>query len=132
MHTAAAYTTQSHPFHTPYFATPCSHPRSNSVHTPQVGPSLCLAARIGPMHTAAAYTNLTSLLLEKRESLLGKSIALFSYGSGAASTLYRLQVLTIKQPTPHLDFVPAAGADSKTIGSSEPNSFTLYRLHVSQ
>lgn len=44
------------------------------------------------MHTAAAYTNLTSLLLEKREALVGKSIALFSYGSGAASTMYCLKV----------------------------------------
>jgi len=57
----------------------------------KVGPSLCLATRIGPMHTAAAYTNLTSLLLEKRQSLVGKSILLFSYGSGAASTMYRLK-----------------------------------------
>jgi hypothetical protein len=67
-------------------------------HGPQVGPSLCLASRIGPMHTAAAYTNLTSLLLEKREALIGKSIAVFSYGSGAASTMYRLQVRSRGKP----------------------------------
>jgi len=61
----------------------------------KVAPSLCLATRIGPMHTAAAYTNLTSLLLEKREALVGKSIALFSYGSGAASTMYCLKVRSL-------------------------------------
>ncbi len=58
----------------------------------KVAPSLRLATRIGPQHTAATYTNLTSLLIHKGESLLGKTINVYSYGSGAASTMYRLKV----------------------------------------
>ena len=49
-----------------------------------VAPSLVLAARIGPCHTAATYVNLASLLLHDPPKL-GASIGIFSYGSGAAS-----------------------------------------------
>ena len=48
-----------------------------------VAPSLVLAARIGPCHTAATYVNLASLLLHDPPKL-GASIGIFSYGSGAA------------------------------------------------
>jgi hypothetical protein len=62
----------------------------------KVAPSLRLAARIGPQHTAATYTNLTSLLIHegtmKRNAIVGKTINVFSYGSGAASSMYRLRV----------------------------------------
>jgi 3-hydroxy-3-methylglutaryl CoA synthase len=56
-----------------------------------VAPSLRLAARIGPCHTAATYVNLASLLLHDAPKL-GASIGVFSYGSGAASTMFRLRV----------------------------------------
>ena len=55
------------------------------------GRSLVLAARIGPMHTAATYVNLTSLLLHASPEV-GAKIGVFSYGSGAASSMYRLRV----------------------------------------
>jgi 3-hydroxy-3-methylglutaryl CoA synthase len=57
----------------------------------QVAPSLVLAARIGPMHTAATYVNLASLLLHDPPKL-GASIGIFSYGSGAASSIFKLRV----------------------------------------
>ena len=62
----------------------------------KVAPSLRLATRIGPQHTVATYTNLTSLLIHegkmKRNGIVGKTINVFSYGSGAASSMYRLRV----------------------------------------
>eukprot|EP00964_Phaeocystis_antarctica_P013000 scaffold7124_cov74-Phaeocystis_antarctica.AAC.1 len=57
----------------------------------QVAPSLVLAARIGPMHTAATYVNLASLLLHDPPKR-GATIGVFSYGSGAAATMFALRV----------------------------------------
>lgn len=49
----------------------------------KVAPSLRLAARIGPQHTVATYTNLTSLMIHaKRNKLMANLISVFSYGSG--------------------------------------------------
>jgi len=60
----------------------------------KVAPGLRLATRIGPQHTVATYTNLTSLMIHRggKGKLLGKTINVFSYGSGAASTMFRLKV----------------------------------------
>ena len=40
----------------------------------KVAPSLRLATRIGPMHTAATYVNLTSLLIHENQNLIGKTV----------------------------------------------------------
>ena len=60
----------------------------------KVAPSLRLATRIGPQHTVATYTNITSLLIHKGAggALVGKTINVYSYGSGAAATMFRLHV----------------------------------------
>jgi len=59
----------------------------------KVAPSLRLATRIGPQHTAATYTNITSLCVhEGPKGLKGKTVNVFSYGSGAAATMFRLKV----------------------------------------
>ena len=50
-----------------------------------------LAQRIGPMHTAATYVNLCSLLLHVPPAA-GTRIGVFSFGSGAASSMYHLRV----------------------------------------
>ena len=55
-------------------------------------PSLVLASRIGPMHTVSTYTAITSLLIERKDVAVGTSWQVFSYGSGAASTIFRLKV----------------------------------------
>ena len=54
-------------------------------------PSLQLAQRIGPMHTSATYVNLCSLLLHASPAV-GARIGVFSYGSGAACSMYHLRV----------------------------------------
>ena len=60
----------------------------------KVAPSLMLATRIGPQHTVATYTNLTSLMIHKgaKGALIGKTINVYSYGSGAAATMFRFVV----------------------------------------
>ena len=59
----------------------------------KVAPSLRLATRIGPQHTVATYTNIPSLMITKgAANLVGKTINCYSYGSGAAATMFRLKV----------------------------------------
>lgn len=43
----------------------------------QVAPGLRLAKRIGPMHTAATYTNMLSMLIHVNKDLIGKARPLF-------------------------------------------------------
>jgi 3-hydroxy-3-methylglutaryl CoA synthase len=52
----------------------------------KVAPSLRLAARIGPMHTAALYANLASLCLEGVAA--GATVLCFSYGSGSVAAMF--------------------------------------------
>lgn len=56
-----------------------------------VEPSLRAAVRIGPMHTAAVYVNLYSLL-ESSSLNMGSRIGVFSFGSGAACTMYTMRL----------------------------------------
>ncbi|EFX64744.1 hypothetical protein DAPPUDRAFT_304262 [Daphnia pulex] len=56
-------------------------------------PSLMLASMVGNMYTPSLYGGLVSLLVNTTaESLLGKRIGMFSYGSGLASTMFSLHV----------------------------------------
>ncbi|KAF4533417.1 hypothetical protein B566_EDAN013281 [Ephemera danica] len=56
-------------------------------------PSLLLANQVGNMYTPSLYGGLVSLLISKRpEELLGSKVALFSYGSGLASSMYSLSI----------------------------------------
>lgn len=61
------------------------------LYNKKVAPSLRLATRIGPQHTVATYTNLTSLMIHAKGGLVGKTINVYSYGSGAAATMFRLK-----------------------------------------
>ena len=56
-----------------------------------VEPSLRAAVRIGPCHTAATYVNLCSLLVSQPPDV-GSKIGVFSFGSGAACTMFTLRV----------------------------------------
>ncbi|CAG9863500.1 unnamed protein product [Phyllotreta striolata] len=56
-------------------------------------PSLLVAAQVGNMYTASLYGGLISLLQSKTlQELTGNKIALFSYGSGLASSMYSITV----------------------------------------
>lgn len=58
----------------------------------KVWPSLSIATEVGPQHTAAVYTNLLSLLLKKGDALKSTSVTIFSYGSGAAASFFKVFV----------------------------------------
>lgn len=65
----------------------------NSVFEEKTKPSLLLANQIGNMYTPSLYSGLVSLLISKTvDELLGKTVALFSYGSGLASSLYTITI----------------------------------------
>lgn len=56
-------------------------------------PSLYIAKNVGNMYTPSLYGGLASYLISKSpEQLIGKKFALFSYGSGLASTMYSINI----------------------------------------
>jgi len=57
----------------------------------KANPACLLTKRIGSSYTASCYTNLYSLCSYIKEGLVGKSIVLYSYGSGSASGMYRIR-----------------------------------------
>ena len=72
--------------------------------------SLYVAARVGPMHTAAVYVNLFSLMQSGRVKA-GERIAMFSYGSGAASSLFSVRVVVPKVGGPSREEVLEANKE---------------------
>jgi len=57
-------------------------------------PSLMIATNVGNMYTPSLYGGLVSFIVshETAESLVGKRVALFSYGSGSASSFFSIKV----------------------------------------
>jgi len=67
-------------------------------------PSLMVSSRVGNMYTPSLYGCLISLLVNvKREDLIGRRIALFSYGSGCAASMFSVTVSSHEQSTPAFD-----------------------------
>ncbi|GAB2576254.1 hypothetical protein GCM10027066_19050 [Dyella jejuensis] len=64
-----------------------------------VQPGTVLTRQLGSVYTASLYVCLYSLLLEQYEEIVGKVIGLYSYGSGASASFYRLRVAR----TPQID-----------------------------
>lgn len=73
-------------------------------------PSLLVSSNIGNMYTASLYGGLVSYIVSKSlEELKGNKVALFSYGSGLASTFYSITIRDIpslKTLKDNLDYVP--------------------------
>lgn len=63
----------------------------------KVLPSLGLGLQLGNSYCGSLYAGLQSLVDSKRGDLLNKRVAMFSYGSGLAATLFSLRVN--KDPT---------------------------------
>ena len=56
-------------------------------------PSLKIATNVGNMYTPSVYGGLVSYMIsEPKEALAGNRIALFSYGSGMASSFYSVRI----------------------------------------
>ncbi|GBP17495.1 Hydroxymethylglutaryl-CoA synthase 1 [Eumeta japonica] len=66
---------------------------SQSLFEEKTKPSLHIARQVGNMYTASLYGGLVSYLISKSpDQLVGKKFALFSYGSGLASTMYSINI----------------------------------------
>lgn len=66
---------------------------TKSVFAQKTEPSLLLANQVGNMYTPSVYSGLVSLLIsDDTANLLGKSVGVFSYGSGLASSMYSIQI----------------------------------------
>lgn len=65
----------------------------NSVFEEKTKKSLLLANQVGNMYTPSVYSGLVSLLVSHTtDHLLGKTIGVFSYGSGLASSMYSISI----------------------------------------
>lgn len=65
----------------------------NEVFEAKTKPSLLLANQVGNMYTPSVYSGLVSYLISiDANDLAGKKVALFSYGSGLASSLYSVSL----------------------------------------
>jgi len=53
--------------------------------------SVHLLKIIGPCHTVSSFLNISSIIMSKWEKALGKICIVFTYGSGAASSMYQIR-----------------------------------------
>lgn len=68
--------------------------RSKGQFVQKTSPSLLIARQVGNMYTPSLYGGLVSLLISSDiDQLLGKRIALFSYGSGLASSMFSISII---------------------------------------
>ncbi|CAK1584731.1 unnamed protein product [Parnassius mnemosyne] len=66
---------------------------SQSLFEEKTKPSLHIARNVGNMYTPSLYGGLVSYLISKSpDQLIGKNFALFSYGSGLASTMFSMKI----------------------------------------
>ena len=64
-----------------------------ALYQQQALPGTLLTQQIGSTYTASVYVNLYSLFLHRQDEWAGKTVCVYSYGSGAAATMYRLRVM---------------------------------------
>ena len=58
----------------------------------KVEPGTLLTKQLGSTYTASCYVNLHSLLLNRYDDIVGKRICVYSFGSGATASMFRLRV----------------------------------------
>ena len=58
----------------------------------KVEPGTRLTRQLGSTYTASCYVNLYSLLLNRYDNIVGKRICVYSFGSGATASMFRLRV----------------------------------------
>lgn len=81
--------------HTPYPKLPVKAIQQCNIDIDKLEPSLCLARRNGNSYTASLYFCLLSLITEKKGELkIGDKILMFSYGSGVASSIFFLKMVS--------------------------------------
>ena len=65
---------------------------SQTMFNTKVAPSCELSKQIGNTYTASVYMNLADLISRQGDLLQGKTIVLFSYGSGALASMFEISV----------------------------------------
>lgn len=65
-------------------------PLTEELYRTKVAPSCVLSKQVGNTYTAAVYLNLANLVSDHGEALVGKSVSLFSYGSGAMASFFEI------------------------------------------
>jgi hydroxymethylglutaryl-CoA synthase len=98
---------------------------SAELYKKKVVPSILLPTELGNMYCASLYGGLMSLIDSKRDDLLGKRILLFSYGSGACSTLFSLKVV---RPISHIARISDISARLHQRRMVTPEEFTQMLL----
>jgi hydroxymethylglutaryl-CoA synthase len=64
------------------------------LYTQKVAPTCELSKNIGNTYTASVYMNLANIVSSQGAALAGKSLTLFSYGSGALATMLEIRGAT--------------------------------------
>ncbi|GAU36131.1 hypothetical protein TSUD_292910 [Trifolium subterraneum] len=64
----------------------------------KVQPSTLIPKQVGNMYTASLYAAFISLLHNKHDSLVGKRVVMFSYGSGLTSTMFSFRLQQGQHP----------------------------------
>ena len=78
-------------------------------------PSLKIATNVGNMYTPSVYGGLISFMIsQSAEELAGNRLALFSYGSGMASSLFSIKISSDAGPSSALKRFTAVLADVQT------------------
>ncbi|XP_005112064.1 hydroxymethylglutaryl-CoA synthase 1 [Aplysia californica] len=87
---------------------------SKSLFEGKTKPSLLVANQVGNMYTPSLYGGLASFIASHTlDSIAGKRVVLFSYGSGLASTMFSMQFSDNKAPSGALDKLVSSLADLK-------------------
>lgn len=63
---------------------------ADELYQTKVAPSCVLSKEVGNTYTAAVYLNLANLVSSFGDSLVGKTVTLFSYGSGAMASMFEI------------------------------------------
>lgn len=66
---------------------------AGNIYQEKIQPGTLLPIELGNCYCASLYAGLVSLLENKAESLLGKRITMFSYGSGMAASMFSFKVV---------------------------------------
>jgi hydroxymethylglutaryl-CoA synthase len=68
---------------------------SAPIYKDKVEKSTLLSKELGNCYTASLYAGLASLIFHEGKNLENKNLALFSYGSGLASTMYHMKAVEV-------------------------------------
>jgi len=93
--------------------------KRNEWFSAKVDPSTHACKLVGSMYTAAVYVNLASLLATVGPASIGKTVLVYSYGSGLSASLFRIKV----RSQPSLNDFFEEQLSLKNVTLVDPNEF---------